>query len=296
MPNNFKRTIDEILTLYILEPSIKDIYVEGAIDKSIIELYVDIHQINCKFYEIDSSIDFSELVQNDLSLGSHRNKLITFSDILYRESDSTNVICVIDKDFDDFLDQKVENNFLLRSDFSCIESYIFNEETINKVLKIGFSNFPVNADEVIKEFLKVLPTLYFIRYVREINVDLKFSSLLKQESAYSINKAGVVTFNLNDYVSRYCAKNKFLAKSDFIIQEVENLLKNFNGDVRNCIHGHDFIEGFFRYVNIVKNTQNFRLENFEKALFMALEIRTFNQYSLFSDIYSRFNPQTLVVA
>ncbi|MCE7059208.1 hypothetical protein [Dyadobacter sp. CY343] len=292
MPSNLKRTVEEILTLYSLEPTIKDIYVEGPMDKSIIDLFVGVYSIECNVYEIDSSIDFSELMSKDPLLGSNRNKLISFASQLTSATSSQNILCIIDKDFDDFISGGTYNQFLLRSDYSCIEAYVFNEEIIGKILKIGFSNFPLEANQVIEELAKVLPPLFFLRCLREIDADFKPTALLKIDNAFSASRGGIITFDLKDYVERFCHKNAISNRSEYVIKEVRKMLENYQGDVRNSIHGHDFANTFFRYVNSVKNTQQFKDSSFEKTLFIALEMSTLTKYELFDTIYKRFNLES----
>lgn len=66
----------------------------------------------------------------------------------------------------------------------------------------------------------------------------------------------------------------------------KKLISEFNLDIRNYIHGHDFIEIFFLYVNKIKNTHKFKEENFGKALFLATESNALDTYPLFKTIAS----------
>lgn len=288
MASDFRRSIEETVLLHSLEPTLKSIYVEGSTDKAILDLFVSINSIECNVYEINSAVDFSEQVAKDSSLGSNRNKLILFSTILAAESAGENILCVIDRDFDDFLPDFTNNIFLFRSDYSCIEAYILNNHTINKILKIGFANFPLSGERVIQELIKFLPSLFFLRLLRETEPDLKFTTLIKTENIFSAGRDGLVAFNLSTYIERFCNKNAIRDKADYLIEKVSQMVNEFNGDIRNVIHGHDFVDSFFRYVNIVKNTNQFKEATFEKAIFIAIETRTLIEYTLFSDIQARF--------
>ena len=56
-----KRKISELITLYYLEPKLRDIYIEGITDKLVIERFLKKNKISdVKIIEIDS-INFTEL-------------------------------------------------------------------------------------------------------------------------------------------------------------------------------------------------------------------------------------------
>lgn len=41
--------------------------------------------------------------------------------------------------------------------------------------------------------------------------------------------------------------------------------------ILNSMNGHDFIEVLFHYINKIKNTANFKIENFEKVVYVAIQ-------------------------
>ena len=90
-----RRTIDELLTRYEFEPSLKDIYVEGIKDKTIIEEVLFQNGIT------DVSVfDISSIhIENKNIKGGNRARVIELASILSEKLENTNVVCVIDNDF-----------------------------------------------------------------------------------------------------------------------------------------------------------------------------------------------------
>ncbi len=52
------------------------------------------------------------------------------------------------------------------------------------------------------------------------------------------------------------------------------------------MNGHDFIEVLFHYINKIKNTANFKIENFEKPFYVAIQPDYFDQYQMFNKLIS----------
>jgi hypothetical protein len=50
------------------------------------------------------------------------------------------------------------------------------------------------------------------------------------------------------------------------------------------MNGHDFMEVLFNYINKIKNTPNFRLENFERAMLLAIQPNYLEDHSLFQGL------------
>src|ERR1035437_8823564 len=165
-----KKKHHEIIALCKLEKSIRDIYVEGNSDKVFIENYLKNKKCNKNVILIDI-VDFSEL-RNEylegLDMKSNRNKAIILSKLLSEKLPQTDVRCLIDKDFDDYV-KSIVNAKLIKTDFSCLESYLFCEEVIEKFVKIGINNFPYEAKFIIKQLAAVLKPLFCLRLYRELS-------------------------------------------------------------------------------------------------------------------------------
>jgi hypothetical protein len=274
----------EILALYKLEKDIKDVYVEGNSDRVFINNYL--RNKNClKTVVTIDIIDFSELNVEDhpeLKLHSNKGKLLILSKLLDEQLPSTNVRCVVDKDFDDYI-KSISNNKLLRTDFSCIESYIFCEEVLDKFLEIGIRSFPVNAKHVISELSNVLKSLFCLRLLREMN--FRDAELVIIDSNLNINKSDAkINFDEYDYLNKFIIKNGLAKEKENVIEKYNKLKQELNMEIRHYIHGHDFLTVLFLYVNKIKNTPKFKEDNFERTLFLTVETAMIENYKLFKDL------------
>jgi hypothetical protein len=284
MMETLKKKHHEIIALYKLEKELKDIYVEGNCDKVFFENYLKNKKCIKKIVPIQI-VDFTELpieYHEGLDMNSNRNKLVILSKLLQDNIPDTNVRCIVDKDFDDYL-KSISNSKLLKTDFSCLESYLFCEDVIEKFLMIGIGNFPVNAAFVLEQLSTVLKSLFCLRLLRE----LKFRSaqLVEIDGNLSITKQDAkINFSEHEYLNKFIGKNKLTKLSEQIIQDYNELKLSLNMEIRHHIQGHDFIDVFFLYVNKIKNTAKYKEENFDRTLFLTVENQMIEDYPLFKCI------------
>ena len=282
--SDLKRSIDEMLSIYLLEKDFIDLYVEGPTDKSIIENFFEYKGKEVKVIEIDT-LDFSDYSDaiNDLDLRSNKNKLIVLSRLLLENKIRTDINCVVDRDFDGILNEIEENEYLLYTGYSCMESYVFTEVSIKKILDVGIRNFPFNSRQVFKEISGVV---FFLFIMRIVNEKFDFNCTFpKIENNLTANRTtGVFNFDANSYLEKFINTNKLTSKSkiikDYII-EVKSLLTN---DKRFYMNGHDFILILFHYINKIKNTPNFKIDTFERAVYLSIQPNHLDAYNLFQKI------------
>ena len=164
-----------------------------------------------------------------------------------------------------------------------MESYILCKNHIGKLIKTAFSNFPHQPDVVIKEVSKVLKGLFMLRMInRHFNFDFKFPKI---DNNMNVNKmSGSCDFNFDKYIKIYMNVNKLKIREDEILDFVQVTSEQMNLDNRYNMNGHDFIEVLFHYLNKIKNTSNFRQENFEKAVHLTIQPNYLDDYDLFKTI------------
>lgn len=282
--DNLKRKYTEVIAQYKFEDSLRDIYVEGNCDKVFFEYYIENKKCNRKVQLIEN-VDFSQLDNNflkELDRKSNKNKLIILSELLTKEVKKTHVKCIVDKDFDDFI-KCINNNIILRTDFSCLESYLFNDQVINKFLTIGIRNFPLSTSFVMAQLSEILKKLFCLRLFKEINY--KSASLVNYDGNIKINKkTNELIFDINDYLEKFIHKNNLYHDRDKIFDSYFKLLEKLNKDIRNYIHGHDFLEIFYIYISKVKQTRKISAENISNVLFLTVETIKLESYNLFKSI------------
>ncbi|EMY3477542.1 DUF4435 domain-containing protein [Flavobacterium psychrophilum] len=278
---DFKRKLDELIAIYTLEEELLDIYVEGPTDRFIFENFCEYKELDKSIIEIDT-IDLSETQElfPDLNLKSNKDKLIALSRILEQNKIKSKITCIIDRDFDGILFPLEENDFLTYTDFSCAESYIFCKKHIEKLTKVGLKNFPHKTDIIISEVSKVLLGLFILRMInKKFDLNFKFPKI---ENNMPTNKVtGICDFNFQQYLDIYINTNKLINQKTEILDFVKLITTQLNSDYRFNMNGHDFIEVLFNYVNKIKNTPNFKLDNFENALMLSVQPNYLEDYELF---------------
>jgi len=279
-----KRELEELIAIYILEGNMLDLYVEGPTDKFIIDNYLDYKRKNKSVIEIDD-VNFSSIKEKykDLNLYSNKDKLIALSRILSENKITTRVKCIVDRDFDGLLNNIEQNEFLLYTDFSCLESYFYCKEHIDKLLSFGIRNYPIETDFVINQIGNVL---YGIFKLRLINKHFSFNfTKPKIESNTPVNKkTGVCDFNFTNYLNIFIKSNNISDRAEEIEHFLQVIEEKIDSDIRYNLNGHDFVEVLFNYINKTKNTANFRLENFERTFYLAVQPNHLDRYVLFETL------------
>lgn len=282
--DELRRKYKEVLAFYKLESTMTDLYVEGNTDKVFIESFLKKKKCFRKVLPI-TSIDFSEIPDDyleGLDMRSNKNKILILSKLLDEEVPYTKIKCIVDKDFDDFI-QSLSNSKLVRTDFSSLESYLFCDEVVDKFLTIGIGEFPFDSNFVMAQLSSVLKFLFCLRLFREIN--FRSAQLITIDSNLSINKqAGTINFDEKKYIKKFVEKNNLSKERKNLEAAFDSLMNTLKHDIRHYIHGHDFIEIFFLYINKIKNTANFKQENFGRTLFLTVENSMIEKFPLFKDI------------
>ena len=139
MEDEKRRRFEELVARYELEPSLRDIYVEGLTDKSLLEWFLEKCGIdNYAIYEIDTvEITAHELYNLGLN-DNARSRVIALALKLnnYFKECLPSVICVADRDFDYLLGvSEFDCDLLLFTDYTSIEMYLFNPSIIQKFLQ-----------------------------------------------------------------------------------------------------------------------------------------------------------------
>lgn len=279
-----KRELDELIAIYLLEEELLDIYVEGPTDKFIFENYLKYKKRDKSVVEIDD-IDLTTIIGKyaDLDLRSNKDKLIALSRILDENEIGANVKCLVDRDFDGIIKDLEINNYLLYTEYCCLESYFFCREHIDKLLQFGIKNFPVQTKFVIEQIGNVLSGIFKIRM---INKHFNFNVTLPRidNNTPVDRKTGICSFDFASYLNIFINSNNLRDRGEEIVLFLQGIEGNIPNDYRCQMNGHDFIEVLFNYINKTKNTVNFRIENFERTFYLAVQPNDLDKYELFQTV------------
>lgn len=241
-----KRTVDEVISICKLEPSTKNIYVEGISDKLVIDNFlkkqkksdISVYNIDC----IDYSEVFAGMPPEDIKVlkESNKEKVAYLALKVEKEVENCHLLGIIDRDLD-FVNNHVKSGkYLSYTDYNSMEMYLFSYDNIDALLKNSFritSN--VNVDNFMKSIGQVCRVLFYIRaYLESSNGSMVD---FKKNLSYD-RKDNTCSLDIKKYISKIAQANKMVYSLDGLHKEIEEKLAKSVDDIRLEIKGHDFIK------------------------------------------------------
>jgi len=231
----------EILDLqarYELEPSLKDVFVEGVFDKEVLgEGCITGVNTGRVYYEIDSVNVPNELVRDfGLTIGN-KQRVITLAMALKDLSERSEYRCLVDRDLDEWFDAMLDVPRLRWTRYSCIETYFLDSELVHRymvtVAKAKIRDWSV----FFSSFVATLRELFALRLADR---DLEYAlTWLRLEKSLSVDR-GAIRFDRAGYTKKLLQANKRASGQPGFDQSVSDWLGNLGDDHRNCARGHDF--------------------------------------------------------
>jgi hypothetical protein len=290
MPYAERRNVDELCTLYDLEPTVRDIYVEGPNDVALISwVLLLMPRSNAKILEI-SGVDIPEEILKKYSLGSgNRDRVIAlaleFNEKLSEGAKNAPSL-VYDVDHLRVTDSVYSSTLLAPTDFTCSEMYLFNDATFQKMMMLVCLGCAVSAEQAMAELSKVLTRLWVIK-VANIRLGLGMS-WVGFEKCCKID-SGRIIFDEQEYVDRYLQANGQTCRKQDFVAEIAELTSRLEDDPRFCIDGHHFIalaRAFF--LSVASSRDALRSENgFLRSFYGCLDADEFKRTALFQFLQSR---------
>ncbi|MBS7243190.1 MAG: hypothetical protein KIG98_02430 [Comamonas sp.] len=235
-----RRTINDLIIRYELEPSLKDIFVEGLFDKEILGQYAKSHEHNdISFYEIDSVDVPHDLLKKYHLTDGNKQRVIALANELEILGESSKVFCLVDKDLDHFFEEIKDKGRLRWSIFCSIEGHYLSEQTITDIIfTLGKAKI-IDSQAFMRSLEITLKKLYALRLSdRKLSLNLNWVALKK----YLKKKGDEVDFNHNSYINSLLnANSKMQYLADFK-KEFEDWILKVNCDIRDCSRGHDYTQ------------------------------------------------------
>ena len=251
-----RKTVDELLALYSLEPTLKDIYVEGRSDKTLIEWFLSVNEIKgVSVYLIDFiNIADQVLDRHGLDKGSNRSRVIALSaELSVSLPCPCKVICIADRDYEDYLSSEISNNILEFTDYNSIELYFFNISMLNKFFHLVLGGFPFSAKDIMEKGTPILEELYIIRLA---NIALKWQMKWINFAKY-VHFSNDISFDCDSFLKAYLLKNKKWSKRSIFRKKIEELRLGLKSDPRFRVRGHDLIEFLHLAVKKLRKCRKF---------------------------------------
>ncbi|ACK70290.1 hypothetical protein PCC7424_1858 [Gloeothece citriformis PCC 7424] len=286
----YRRSLDELLARYELEPTLRDVYVEGLTDKVIIEWFLEqCKQTNYAVYDIDTVEIPAELLFSEGLVDNNRSRVIFLA--LYIEkhlSNSKSVICIADRDFSLILNnENISSKFLLFTDYTSMDIYLFNEVIIEKFCRLVLRIPNLVAKDVLDNLSQVLEELFLIRATNQIlKLEMEWLSFDRCCSF----KDNLIEFQTEIFIERYLNKNGKIAEKNLFIAKFRELRTSNIIDIRYKIRGKDFLELLCWYIKpyLSKDKRSFsELEVVRGSLLGCLELNFLLQENLFEQLLQR---------
>jgi len=269
-----RATIDEINLKYQLEPSLpKTIYVEGSSDKLFIEFFLKNFGIkDIAVFEIQMvNVEAEKLLEEGLN-NNNRDRIVLLTLLV-----NQGIIGIIDSDFD-FIEKPTyaKPPHLLSTDYSAMELYCFNEETLEKILLGHSSKKPESYQELLNMLGSILVEIFLIRFAKkQIESTLPHIDFNKNLSL----KSNFIDFDRDAYLKKYVLnKTDNIKEFNSFIDETK---KSLPTEIRKIIHGHDFVSLLQFYLGIKsKDTKEF----FEKSFYGFFDFNSLRNEKMFQDL------------
>jgi Protein of unknown function (DUF4435) len=286
VPDEQRRTLEELVARYELEPELRDIYVEGYSDYLFFQWFLDKSKCqNSAVYEIDT-VQIAEeiLVQHGLDNGN-RGRVIALALELERKLVHPHqATCVADRDFDAITGRTFSCGILLFTDYSCLEMYTFNECALSKFLSIVVRTSAISARQLLASLYPILQEVFLIRLTSiKLQLALSWISFTKCCTA----KRGNIEFNAAQFIRNYLTSNSAWDGRDQFLETLTELRQHLTDDYRHHIRGHDYVEILSLYMNSISNKRIFSDDVIARSIMGVLEYDDLKNEHLFNLILTR---------
>ena len=283
-----RRSLNEIVSLYALEPSLSFILVEGELDVCLLKWISD--ELEAKKLSIlpveAVNVPNDLLDKYSIPDGGHRGRVLAASKFFEDEkSNPLQVACIVDKDFDEIFDKNPENSILVTTDYSCWEMYCYNEKTIKKFLGVGCGIADPNVNQIMQLINIILVDLSLIRISNQaLNWNMQFVDLKK----YIDYSSGQLVFDLRSYLLAYLQRNSRTKQSDEFHEVFSHFRAKLPSDIRAFANGHDLTTIICRMLAKMLNRPSLSDEKIVDGLLKSsLDIEDVVKEELFNRLENR---------
>jgi hypothetical protein len=208
-----RRTLEDLITRYTLEPGLCDVFVEGRSDRQIVDWFSRALGVrNPTVFEIDGVEIGAGLLASEGLPDNTRSRVILLSKCLASQfmPDVCKVTCIADRDFDDFHGTPIQNHFLLYTDFSSMEMYFYCSPRFrqNLIVHVGLQH---DVESLFSGLNDVLVRLFVFRCT---NIKLGWGmTWFEPYKCLRLNNCSPI-FDESEFVVRYLNKNSRASSAD----------------------------------------------------------------------------------
>jgi hypothetical protein len=236
-----RRSIEALVAKYVLEPEVRDIFVEGPSDKDFIRwLLPDLVSAKVSVLEI-AWVEVPPRVLAEYKLTSgERQRVLALARKLEERlgAQNTQVSCVIDTDCDRILQISMDGAFVLPTDYTSMDIYLFGkpelEAFITRVLGYEYNTVEFHIDN----YCSILLELFLVRAaIRGLELPVRWIDFTK----CCVLAEDVISFDREEFLHRLLNAGGSYGR----LREVEDLIlqlrERVSEDARHQMHGHDLM-------------------------------------------------------
>jgi hypothetical protein len=259
-----RRTIDELLARYELEPGLEDVFVEGCFDKEIIESALPTDTKKA-IYEIDTvEIPFELLIRHQLTEG-RKQRVIVLARELSNLPHQCSYICLADKDLDHWFGELESTERLRWTKYCSIEMHFFSRDLLENLLIKTCKARIQDFERFYSTVITVLSTLYALRLAdKQLGFKLRWVPM-----EGDLTRIGdEVSLALEVSLDRLLQANGKNQQRNQFTEIFTRYMNEFHGDFRDHIRGHDFVSVLAWAVTKYKGMREFASEAAIQRLFI----------------------------
>lgn len=278
MSNLPRRTLEDLSIRYELEPSLRDIYVEGNFDKDVLTAcFENTKESERVIYVIDTvEVPYDILKKHGLTEGNKQRVIATAKELSSTAESQCQFLA--DKDIDHWFEELQQVKGLIWTKYCSIELYFLVDAYLRKILINAAGIKVANWEAFVSSFYKTLLFLYSMRLAdRELNLCLEWIELDRE---LYLDK-GMININEYKYIEKILNKNKKMPLLESFTRCQQRWLENcVAGDQRLAIRGHDFVKAL---AWVIKNGKGKTALGTEKAVEGALILLASSELELHAE-------------
>jgi hypothetical protein len=285
-----QKKIRELANRYWLEPTIKDVFVEGRADVSVVSRFLRLENLrDVCVYEIASvEIPPEPLLNAGLHDGK-RGRVIFLAWELQKtlSASSSSVTCVADRDYDTVLDRNYQSPFLLFMDHCCMEMYCFDSDVLHSLLTALAPSLSPDSARILRKLAPLLQRLFALRATNiALGLGLKWLDSF-EKSCTTVGDS--IEFDEDDFITRYLGKNAQLKAKPQFVQKLSEISLKMDGDSRMFIRGHDLslVLAWYLREHCSKTSPFFQPQVLEKFLLAMIDHAQLHNSQFFRTLLAR---------
>nr|WP_281722557.1 DUF4435 domain-containing protein [Nitrosomonas nitrosa] len=283
--NDERKTVEELIVRYELEPTLRDVYVEGEFDAFLLRWFFhDSDMQNVCVYEIGTVEISHDLLAEARATNNNKGRVIALAHKLQQAlgDECRQVTFVVDKDFDHLLQHNPSTRLLLITDYSCMEMYLFNQWQLEKFCTLVLQATILSIPRLLKQMGTILQELYLLRFNNIKNsLGYEWMSFIR---CCELRARQEIIFNKEDFLVKYLHKNRAIARKVEVLSFIDFCRPQLASDHRMNANGHDFFE-LLEWLSKQLKPSCFRnSEAFRRAFLGCLETSRIRGEPLFSKL------------